>query len=115
MPSSTRPDGATLLHVGRHLVHDGSAQAFRTLAAKGLTVRRPDRTFATADHYVATTAANGARGLHDIDGAGTARHGRRPVGHTPMPTASRCSASTTRGRASCTSSGRSRASPSPAC
>jgi 3-isopropylmalate/(R)-2-methylmalate dehydratase large subunit len=62
----TRPDGATLLHVGRHLVHDGSAQAFRTLAGKGLKVRRPDRTFATADHYVATTTATGARGLHDI-------------------------------------------------
>jgi 3-isopropylmalate/(R)-2-methylmalate dehydratase large subunit len=63
----TRPDGATLLHVGRHLVHDGSAQAFRTLAGKGLKVRRPDRTFATADHYVATTARSGTRGLHDID------------------------------------------------
>jgi 3-isopropylmalate/(R)-2-methylmalate dehydratase large subunit len=62
----TRPDGATLLHVGRHLVHDGSAQSFRTLAAKGLKVRRPDRTFATADHYVATTGQAGARGLHDI-------------------------------------------------
>ena len=63
----TRPDGAALLHVGRHLVHDGSAQAFRTLASSGLKVRRPDRTFATADHYVATTARAGARGLHDID------------------------------------------------
>jgi 3-isopropylmalate/(R)-2-methylmalate dehydratase large subunit len=62
----TRPDGATLLHVGRHLVHDGSAQAFRTIAGKGLKVRRPDRTFATADHYVATTGQAGARGLHDI-------------------------------------------------
>jgi 3-isopropylmalate/(R)-2-methylmalate dehydratase large subunit len=62
----TRPDGATLLHVGRHLVHDGSAQAFRTLAARGLAVRRPDRTFATADHYVATTAPGGARSLADI-------------------------------------------------
>ncbi|MBS0560923.1 MAG: 3-isopropylmalate dehydratase large subunit [Proteobacteria bacterium] len=62
----TRPDGATLLHVGRHLVHDGSSQAFRTLADQGLTVRRPDRTFATADHYVATTAQGGARSLDDI-------------------------------------------------
>jgi 3-isopropylmalate/(R)-2-methylmalate dehydratase large subunit len=63
----TRPDGATLLHVGRHLVHDGSAQAFRTIAGKGMKVRRPDRTFATADHYVATHASGATRGLHDID------------------------------------------------
>jgi 3-isopropylmalate/(R)-2-methylmalate dehydratase large subunit len=63
----TRPDGATLLHVGRHLVHDGSAQAFRTIAAKGLKVRRPDRTFATADHYVATRSVGETRSLDDID------------------------------------------------
>ncbi len=62
----TRPDGATLLHVGRHLVHDGSAQAFRTLAGKGLAVRRADRTFATADHYVSTSVRGPARTLADI-------------------------------------------------
>src|SRR5438105_13806996 len=49
-----RPDGATLLHIDRHLVHDGSSNAFRTLKEKGLAVRRPDRTFATPDHYVST-------------------------------------------------------------
>src|SRR5262245_8332939 len=49
-----RPDGATLLHVDRHLVHDGSSNAFRKLKEKGLSVRRPDRTFATPDHYVST-------------------------------------------------------------
>jgi 3-isopropylmalate/(R)-2-methylmalate dehydratase large subunit len=49
-----RPDGATLLHVDRHFVHDGSGNAFRMLKEKGLTVRRPDRTFATPDHYVST-------------------------------------------------------------
>src|SRR5215510_1890773 len=42
-----RPDGATLLHVDRHFVHDGSANA--------LSVRRPENTFATPDHYVPTT------------------------------------------------------------
>ena len=47
-----RPDGATLLHIDRHLVHDGSANAFGMLKDKGLAVRRPDRTFATPDHYV---------------------------------------------------------------
>ena len=37
----TRPDGATLLHVDRHIVHDASAQAFDMLDARGLSVRRP--------------------------------------------------------------------------
>ena len=49
-----RPDGATLLHIDRHFVHDGSGNAFRMLKEKGLAVRRPDRTFATPDHYVPT-------------------------------------------------------------
>jgi len=49
-----RPDGAALLHIDRHLVHDGSGNAFRILKEKGLAVRRPDRTFATPDHYVST-------------------------------------------------------------
>jgi 3-isopropylmalate/(R)-2-methylmalate dehydratase large subunit len=49
-----RPNGATLLHIDRHLVHDGSGNAFRMLKEKGLAVRRPDRTFATPDHYVST-------------------------------------------------------------
>ena len=50
----TRPDGATLLHIDRHLVHDGSSNAFRMLKQRNLRVRRPDRTFATPDHYVST-------------------------------------------------------------
>lgn len=49
-----RPDGATLLHIDRHFVHDGSGNAFRMLKERGLAVRRPDRTFATPDHYVST-------------------------------------------------------------
>ncbi len=50
-----REDGAVLLHVGRHLVHDGTSAAFVGLKARGLTLRRPDRTFGTPDHYVPTT------------------------------------------------------------
>jgi 3-isopropylmalate/(R)-2-methylmalate dehydratase large subunit len=50
----TRGDGATLLHIDRHLVHDGSANAFRMLKQRNLPLRRPDRTFATPDHYVST-------------------------------------------------------------
>ena len=49
-----RPDGATLLHVGRHLVHDGSRAGFRALAERGMRVRHPGRTFGTPDHYVST-------------------------------------------------------------
>ncbi len=51
-----RPDGATLLHVGRHLVHEGSRAGFRSLAERGLKVRHPERTFATPDHYVSTAS-----------------------------------------------------------
>jgi 3-isopropylmalate/(R)-2-methylmalate dehydratase large subunit len=51
---TTRSDGATLLYIDRHLVHDGSSNAFRDLKKRGLSVRRPDRTFATPDHYVST-------------------------------------------------------------
>jgi 3-isopropylmalate/(R)-2-methylmalate dehydratase large subunit len=49
-----RPDGFTLLHIDRHLVHDGSSNAFRKLKENGLKVARPDRTFGTPDHYVST-------------------------------------------------------------
>jgi 3-isopropylmalate/(R)-2-methylmalate dehydratase large subunit len=49
-----REDGYTLLHIDRHLVHDGSSNAFRMLGERGLPVARPDRTFATPDHYVST-------------------------------------------------------------
>ena len=51
-----RPDGATLLHVGRHLIHDGSRAGFTALREKGLPLRHPERTFATPDHYVSTHA-----------------------------------------------------------
>src|SRR6516162_3141027 len=51
-----RPDGATLLHIDRHFVHDGSGNAFRMMKEKGLAVLRPDRTFATPDHYVSTVS-----------------------------------------------------------
>jgi 3-isopropylmalate/(R)-2-methylmalate dehydratase large subunit len=49
-----RPDGAALLYIDRHFVHDGSSNAFRALQKKGLSVRRPRCTFATPDHYVST-------------------------------------------------------------
>jgi 3-isopropylmalate/(R)-2-methylmalate dehydratase large subunit len=46
--------GHTLLHVGRHYIHDGSHAGFRELARMGLKLRRPDRTFGSPDHYLST-------------------------------------------------------------
>src|SRR5688572_4139280 len=44
-----------LLYVDLHLVHEvTSPQAFEGLRLTGRTVRRPDRTLATADHNVPT-------------------------------------------------------------
>jgi len=51
-----REDGAALLYIDRHLVHEvTSPQAFEGLRLAGRTVRRPGRTLAVADHNVPTT------------------------------------------------------------
>jgi 3-isopropylmalate/(R)-2-methylmalate dehydratase large subunit len=57
-----RDDGYTLLYVDRHLMHDGSAAGFAMLRARGLKLRRPDRGFATPDHYVLSNS----RSVQDI-------------------------------------------------
>lgn len=49
-----RDDGASLLWVDRHLVHEGSHHAFRKLAERGLAVAHPELTFGVADHYAPT-------------------------------------------------------------
>src|SRR5713226_539399 len=49
------PGGHVLLYVDRHLLHEGSTSAFARLAKTGRRVRRPDLSFATADHYVLTS------------------------------------------------------------
>ena len=46
--------GQTLLHVARHLAHDGSSHAFSFLQERGLAVRRPDQVFASPDHGVSS-------------------------------------------------------------
>jgi 3-isopropylmalate/(R)-2-methylmalate dehydratase large subunit len=47
----------TLIYIDLHLVHEvTSPQAFEGLRMNGRTVRRPDRTLATADHNVPTDA-----------------------------------------------------------
>jgi 3-isopropylmalate/(R)-2-methylmalate dehydratase large subunit len=59
-----RADGQTLLYVDRHLIHDGSSNAFRMLRDRGLKLRAPHWTFATPNHYVPTDAG---RSLDTID------------------------------------------------
>src|SRR5438034_2044011 len=49
------PGGHVLLYIDRHLLHEGSTSAFARLMKSGRRVRRPDLTFATADHYVLTS------------------------------------------------------------
>ena len=54
-------DGADLLYVDLHLVHEvTSPQAFDGLRLAGRRVRRPDLTLATMDHNVPTTSATPA-------------------------------------------------------
>ncbi|PIK73662.1 isopropylmalate isomerase, partial [Methylobacterium frigidaeris] len=49
---ATRPDGQALLAIDRHLLHEGSFHAFGMLDHAGRQIRRPELTFAVADHYV---------------------------------------------------------------
>jgi 3-isopropylmalate/(R)-2-methylmalate dehydratase large subunit len=57
-----REDLHTLLYVDRHYVYDGSSSrvAFELLAERGLPVRRVDRTFGAADHFVPTLGRTAA-------------------------------------------------------
>src|SRR5262245_3798197 len=55
-----RRDDHCLLHVDRHIIHDGSFHAFGKLAKRGLRVRRPRLTFGTPDHYVPTVSRSPA-------------------------------------------------------
>jgi 3-isopropylmalate/(R)-2-methylmalate dehydratase large subunit len=48
--------GQVLLYVDRQYLHDGSIHAFDDLAARGIKVRRPEKTFGTPDHYVPTVS-----------------------------------------------------------
>jgi 3-isopropylmalate/(R)-2-methylmalate dehydratase large subunit len=55
-----RPNSPVVLYIDLHLVHEvTSPQAFAGLRARGLKVRRPDRTTATVDHSLPTLALNG--------------------------------------------------------
>jgi 3-isopropylmalate/(R)-2-methylmalate dehydratase large subunit len=53
-------EAPAILYVDLHLVHEvTSPQAFSELDARGLKVRRPDRTYATLDHSTPTLPASG--------------------------------------------------------
>lgn len=58
-----REDGACLLWIDRHFVHEGSFHGFDALKARGACVARPDLTFGIADHYVPTRG--GEAGIAD--------------------------------------------------
>jgi homoaconitase/3-isopropylmalate dehydratase large subunit len=88
-----REDGASLLWVDRHLVHEGSHHAFAKIAERGLPVAEPGLTFGVVDHYAPTRAARArpaiARMIDTLE-------------RNTAPTASPVSGWTTRGRASST-------------
>ena len=68
---SQEDDAPAILYVDLHLVHEvTSPQAFSGLRAKGLRVRRPERTKATMDHSVPTIARHK---LSVIDSKGDAQ------------------------------------------
>jgi 3-isopropylmalate/(R)-2-methylmalate dehydratase large subunit len=54
------PGGHVLIYIDRHLLHEGSTHAFGRLERAGRRVRRPDLSFATADHYVLTSPGSPA-------------------------------------------------------
>ncbi len=58
--------GASLLFIDLHLIHEvTSPQAFEGLRLAGRSVRRPDRTLATADHNVPTDGTHSAAQIRD--------------------------------------------------
>lgn len=81
-------DAPGVLYIDLHLVHEvTSPQAFAEIESRGLTVRRPDRTFATLDHSTPTLPAGPdgerpyaspeARAQVETLAANCARHGVR--------------------------------------
>ena len=67
-----REDGATLLWVDRHYVHEGSFHAFSQMKARGRSIAEPGLTFGVADHYVPTRGR--AQGIADPEIAAMVRN-----------------------------------------
>ena len=77
-------DGWSLLHIDRHLLHELSgAPALGQLDARGLALRNPELTFATADHVV--SSAPGRTGDSNPDGAGLWRDLRQRCASHHVP------------------------------
>jgi len=58
-------EGTALLHVDRHLLHDlGGGKALAEISGRGLSVRNPELTFATADHVISSEPGR-TGGAHD--------------------------------------------------
>jgi 3-isopropylmalate/(R)-2-methylmalate dehydratase large subunit len=47
-------DDYALLHISRHLMHDGGGRGLQAIKDAGYKVRNPDLTFATFDHVIST-------------------------------------------------------------
>ncbi len=67
-----REDGATLLWVDRHYVHEGSFHAFSQMQARSRAIAEPGLTFGVADHYVPTRGR--AAGIADPEIAAMVRN-----------------------------------------
>ena len=67
-----REDGAALLWIDRHFVHEGSFHAFSQMKTRGRAVAEPDLTFGVADHYVPTHGR--AAGIADPEIAAMVRN-----------------------------------------
>jgi len=83
---ATREDGAALLWVDRHYVHEGSHHGFARLAQRGQALAQPGLTYGVADHYVPTRGrdlpipdVDIARMVRTLD-ENAARHGFRLFG-----------------------------------
>jgi 3-isopropylmalate/(R)-2-methylmalate dehydratase large subunit len=79
-----REDGLALLYVDRHYFHEGSFHAFNALAARGLKVRRPDRSFGFGDHY-APTHSRRIEDVGDAEIAGIIRTFEQNVSAHALP------------------------------
>ena len=93
-----RDDGASLLWVDRHYVHEGSFHAFSQMKARGRTVAEPRLTFGVADHYVPTRGRDHAIANPEI--AAMVRNLEANTAESHI----RCSVCAIRVKASCMSS-----------
>jgi 3-isopropylmalate/(R)-2-methylmalate dehydratase large subunit len=94
------PETPAVLYIDLHLVHEvTSPQAFTELRARGLRVRRPDKTLATMDHSTPTTPRGPDGIIPVLDPMGLAQLNQ--LERTAPSSASRSSSSAAISRASC--------------